>query len=237
MKQKLDPEKLPAHIGFILDGNRRWAKTRGLSKFLGHKAGLELGIKKLIKSVQDYGIKVISLYCFSTENWNREKDEIDYLFNLVRDHVGEFEKDNPNIVVRCMGDLSKLPADLVDELNRVKKLTEKNTGLIVNLALNYGSRHEILSAVNKIVAERVDSNNKEPVEMDEMRKHLYTADLPDPDMIVRTSGEMRLSNFMMFQAAYSELYFPLCHWPDFNKKELEKALFEFQKRNRRFGGN
>lgn len=237
MKQKLDPKKMPAHIGFILDGNRRWAKQKGLSKYLGHKAGLEKGVKNLIQTVQEYGIKVISLYCFSTENWDRDQEEIDYIFQLVRDHVGEFEKENPNIVVRSMGDLSRLPADVQAELERVKKLTENNTGLIVNLAVNYGSRDEVLCAVNKIVAERIKTKDKSPVTLPEIKKYLYTFDLPDPDLIVRTSGEMRLSNFMLFQAAYSELYFPSCHWPDFNKKELKKALIEFQKRNRRFGGN
>ena len=231
--KKLDLHRLPQHVAIIMDGNGRWATHRGLSRSMGHKAGFE-NIKKIVEHVYRLGIKFLTFFTFSTENWKRPKEEIDGIFNLVRDHLkdeSEVQKfvDN-DIRITTMGDITKLPKDLFEKLEEVKEKTKDAKTLTLNLAINYGGRDEILHAVNQAVAvgERLEDEK-------DFSKYLYSSNLPDPDFVIRTSGEQRISNFMLYQMAYSELYFTKTYWPSFDKKELEKALINFQHRKRRFG--
>ena len=231
--KKLNLQKLPQHIAIIMDGNGRWASRRGLPRNMGHRAGFE-NIKKIVEHIYKLGIKVVTFFTFSTENWKRPKEEIDGIFNLVRNHLKDDKEvqrliDN-DIKLITMGDISKLPEDLYNKLVEVKQKTKDAKKLTLNLAINYGGRDEILRAVNEAVKEgKVLNSDKDFI------KYLYSADLPDPDFIIRTSGELRISNFMLYQMAYSEFYFTKTYWPDFNTKQLEKALIDFQNRKRRFG--
>lgn len=231
-KIKIDYERIPKHVGIILDGNGRWATMRGLPRETGHKEGMN-AVKRTVYAAKDLGIKVLSLFAFSTENWKRSQHEIDCIFDLVRDYLKENNNEylDNNIKLRTMGDISKLPKDLCKSLNEIVKKTENCNGLIVNLALNYGSRTEIIRAIKQIQLEEVEDINEQ-----KFLDYLYTKDLPEPDLIIRTSGEQRLSNFMLYQSAYAEFYFPKIHWPDFNKNQLIKAIMDYQKRDRRFGG-
>ena len=224
--------KIPRHIGFILDGNGRWATRRGLPRSRGHKAGIE-AVRKIVDASQELGIEIISFFAFSTENWKREKSEIDFIFELLNDYIKQNEETylNRNIKLTTMGDISKLPQALYEKLEELKEKTKNNTSLVVNIALNYGGRSELVRAFNAMLREK-----KEDITENDISKYLYTADLPDPDFIIRTSGEQRISNFMLYQCAYSELYFPKIMWPSFNKRHLVKALRVYSKRNRRFGG-
>lgn len=230
-KQKIDFEHLPKHIAFIMDGNGRWAKCRGKVRTYGHKQGVE-AVEKVIKHSQKLGLEIISFYAFSTENWKRPKEEVDYIFELLRDYLKNHKDDfaNNNIRLRVVGDITKLPKDLQKSILDVEASTEKCSGLLVNMCLNYGSRVEIIRAINNIIKDGIKQ-----VDDEIFARYLQTEGLPDPDMVVRTSGEYRLSNFMLYQCAYSELYFPKIYWPDFREKELEKAIIVYQRRNRRFG--
>ena len=223
---------IPYHIAIIMDGNGRWAMKRKMSRLFGHRAGVQ-SIKRTIDAFLDLNIKVLSIFAFSTENWKRPKEEVDGIFNLIDEFTSEDADElvSKGVKVRTMGDLSKLPQKLQSSLTSLKEQTKDNNMLILNIALNYGGRAEIVRAVNKILS----LDKKEICEQD-IIDNLYTFDLPDPDLIIRTSGENRISNFMLFQSAYSEFYFPKIHWPDFNKKQLIKAINVYQKRNRRFGG-
>ena len=229
-KPKIDYSRMPQHVAFIMDGNGRWAKSRAMPRAYGHKVGVD-SVVAIIKHAQKLGIKYISMFAFSTENWKRPKEEIDEIFRLVRTNLTDKKEDfiKNNYKLHHMGDISKLPKDLEKEILECEEKTKENTGLVVNFALNYGSRAEIVNAVNKIV------KNGQQVTEDSFKEYLYTYDMPDPDLVIRTSGEYRLSNFMLYQLAYSELYFPKVHWPAFREKELEQAIIEFQSRNRRFG--
>ena len=220
------------HLAIIMDGNGRWALKRGKPRLFGHKAGIE-SLKRTVSACLDFGIKVLSIFAFSTENWKRPKEEVDGIMNLISDFC---DKDvqtciDLGVKVVTMGDISKLPIKLKNCLNNLIEKTKHNKKLIVNIGINYGARAEIVRAVNNILA----SGEKECTEQS-FKKYLYTAELPDPDLIIRASGENRLSNFMLYQCAYSEFYFPKVHWPDFNKKVIQKAIKVYQKRNRRFGG-
>lgn len=229
--RKTIPSVIPTHVAFILDGNGRWAQRRGLNRTAGHKAGI-VACKATVKNCFDLGIKIVSFYAFSTENWNRPKEEIDTIFSLVRDFVNtdlkEIESYDAKLVVS--GDYSKFPADLIKALEDCLERTKNGKTFILNMCINYGGRAEIVRAVDNIIKSKINA-----VSEDNFSNYLYTADLPDPDLIVRTSGEQRISNYMLWQCAYSEFYFPKVYWPDFDKKELLKALTEFGKRNRRFG--
>lgn len=222
---------LPTHIAFILDGNGRWAKRRGLNRVAGHKAGV-IACKATLQNCFDMGIKVVSFYAFSTENWNRPKEEIDAIFSLVRDFIKtdlpEIYKYDAKIVVS--GDYTKFPPDLIEALEECLEKTKNGKTFIFNLCINYGGRAEIVRAVNNIINSGVKN-----VDEQTFSNYIYTSNLPDPDFIIRTSGEQRISNFMLWQCAYSEFYFPKVYWPDFDKQELIKALNEYSKRNRRFG--
>lgn len=229
MKEGL--KKLPKHIAFIIDGNGRWAKERGLNRSLGHKAGLK-NLEKIVKECFfTYGIKVVSIYAFSTENWNRPKAEVDYLMNLFRGYLNkDLPETYPNVKVNIMGDHTVFDSDLKDLCERVMEESKNNTEYILNLGLNYSGKSELVRAFNNLSKE-----GKAIITEEDIERHLYTAGQPPLDFCVRTSGENRLSNFMLWQLAYSELYFPNVHWPAFGKTELAKALKVFESRDRRFG--
>ena len=220
------------HLAIIMDGNGRWAIKRGKPRLFGHKAGIE-SFKRTIQACLELNIKILSVFAFSTENWSRPKEEVDGIMNLINDFCQQdYSHAMENgIKVVTMGDLSRLPENLQKSLKDIINKTKNNDKLILNIGINYGARAEIVRAVNQIIA----SGKKECSE-ESFKQYLYTASLPDPDLIIRASGEKRLSNFMLYQCAYSEFYFPKVHWPDFNKKVILKAIASYQKRNRRFGG-
>lgn len=226
-------ENLPRHLAIIMDGNGRWAEKRGLPRVFGHRVGIAR-VREIIEECARLGIKVLTLYAFSTENWSRPEKEIKFLFRLLKSYLRREGRKllKNNIVVRTIGDVDKLPPDVREAVKKIVQETSANTGLIVNLALNYGGRQEIINAINRYWR----SERKEPLDEKNFSRYLDTAGLPDPDLIIRTSGEMRLSNFLLWQSAYSELYFTPVLWPDFHKKELLRALEEYPRRQRRFGG-
>lgn len=230
-REKLDLNRLPQHIAFIMDGNGRWAKHRGMPRVFGHKVGVDALIA-VITYCAKLGIKVVSFYAFSTENWKRDKEEVNEIFRLVKNALKEKGEDflSNNLRLNIMGDLTKFDDDMRNSLQTLAQKSSVNTGMVVNIGLNYGSRAEIVHAVNNIL-----SDGLHMVDEATFSKYLYTSSLPDPDLIIRTSGEMRLSNFMLYQSAYSEFYFPKIHWPAFREREVDKAIIEYQKRDRRFG--
>jgi len=227
--------RLPNHIAIIMDGNGRWAERRGLPRFEGHLAGLE-SVRSTIRCLNNqYQIKYVTLYSFSTENWNRPEDEVMSLFRLLEEIVDKetLELHKEGVKIRYLGHLQELPQGLQLAINRALELTKNNTGMTLSLALNYGGRTEILDAVCRMIAEGIS-----PQSIDEklFNNYLYTAGLPDVDLVIRTGGELRISNFLIWQSAYSEYYFTDVLWPDFDKKEVEKALLSYSQRQRRFGG-
>ena len=237
ISHKIDYESLPQHIGVIMDGNGRWAKKRGLPRSAGHSAGADT-LKKIVTECNKMGIKYITVYAFSTENWSRPKDEVDYLMNLLMDYLKNAETTlaGENVVIRAIGSRAELSDELCRQIEKTEKFTSKNNGIVMNIALNYGAREELVKAVRDISAEVADGKiSCEEITADIISKNLYTAGQPDPDLIIRTSGELRLSNFMMWQAAYSELWFTDKLWPDFGINDLHQAIIDFQNRNRRFG--
>ena len=224
---------VPTHIGFILDGNRRWAKAHGLPSVEGHKKGYE-NLKTIAKAAFDSGIAYVSAYVFSTENWNRSADEVDYLMKLLlwvaKNEVNELDKQN--IKIQFLGEEEHLSKDVIEAMEKAEKRTKDNTGGTLLLCLNYGGRQEIATAVNKLLIKHPSMTEVTP---ELIEQHLYKPEVPAVDYIVRTSGEQRLSNFMLWRAAYSELYFVSKHWPEFSEEDLNEALQEFAKRSRRFG--
>ena len=223
---------LPTHIAIIMDGNRRWAKKRNLPIGMGHKAGAET-LQKIIESCIDIGIKYLTVYAFSTENWKRDAKEVSDLMNLLREYLVKLEKDNQdrNARICVIGDITKLENDLQEKINSIQEKTKNNTGLTINVALNYGGRDEILNAIKRLSVDEIKNSTVES-----FNKKLYTADSPDPDLIIRTAGEQRLSNLLLWQCAYSEFWYTDVLWPDFSRKILENAISDFSKRNRKFGG-
>ena len=226
--------RFPNHIAIIVDGNGRWAEQRGLPRFEGHLVGLE-SVRSTIRCLNQYQIKYVTLYGFSAENWNRPQDEVMSLFHLLEEIVDKeaLELHKQGIKIRHLGRLEELPQGLQQAINRAIELTKSNTGMTLSLAFNYGGRTEILDAVRAIIAEGIS-----PQSIDEklFNNYLYTAGLPDVDLIIRTGGELRISNFLIWQATYSEYYFTDVLWPDFDEKEIEKALLSYSQRQRRFGG-
>lgn len=229
----LNQENRPRHIGFIIDGNRRWAKKKGVPTFSGHRKGAER-IEEIVKYAQRLGIKIITIYAFSTENWKRAEEETSYLMELFETYARNKmeEASDLGIQIRILGDFRGLPVTLQETLTKLITLTRSNEKMIVNLALNYGGRDELLRTFRKLLLANVTANE---ITEELINTNLDTADLPDPDLIIRTSGEQRLSNFLPWQAVYAELYFPKVNWPDFDKKQLDIALEEFQRRQRRMG--
>ena len=223
--------KIPNHIAFIIDGNGRWAKQHHLPRSQGHIKGADK-IEKMYKMVRDTGIKYVSIYAFSTENWNRPKDEVDGLMKLFKRAINTFynQKKYGDCHIEFLGDLSKFDDEIRKNAMDIMNRTKNNDKFYINLCLNYGGREEIVNAVNKLIAE-----GKTEVTAEDISASLYTCNSPDPDFIVRTSGEQRLSNFMPWQSTYAELYFPKVLWPDFGKKDLIEAIKEYSSRDRRFG--
>ena len=226
-----DLKKLPNHLGIIIDGNGRWAKRRGMPRSFGHAKGFN-NLEKILKECfYNYNIPIVSIYAFSTENWNRPKDEVDYLMELFRKNLNKsFEKKYPNVKFNIMGDLDGLPMDIAKNCKSLMENTKDRTGSILNLAVNYSGQDELVYACNSIIKEKI-----EVVDRDIIANHLYTKGQPPLDFCIRTSGEQRLSNFMLWQLAYTELYFTKVDWPAFSKKDLFKALLDYQQRDRRFG--
>lgn len=231
-------DRLPRHIAIIMDGNGRWAQKRGLPRSMGHRAGVE-ALRKIVKTCSKLEIEVLTVYAFSTENWRRPKDEVGVLMKLLTEYLKKelAELHQNNVVIRTIGKINDLPRDAQIELQRAMEKTQNNTGLILNLALNYGGRSEIVGAVKKLTQE-VLSGRWRIEEIDEERfgQALFTSGLPDPDLLIRTSGEMRLSNFLLWQIAYTEIVVVEEFWPDFGQKALLNAIEMYQKRDRRFGG-
>lgn len=226
------PNAVPKHIAIIMDGNGRWAQERRLPRLAGHREGAN-AVKRTIEAANQLGIEFITLYAFSTENWGRPQDEIDGLMDLLcktlDTYTGEASKKNYRLLVS--GSRDKLSPTVLEKIDKAVANTAANTGLTVNLALNYGARQEIVHAVNALLMQ-----GKKEISMDDLSAHLYQPTVPDPELIIRTSGEERLSNFLLWQAAYSEFYFTPVLWPDFNADELQKALDAYAQRTRRFGG-
>ncbi len=221
------------HLAIIMDGNRRWAKQRGLSPFMGHKRGYEV-FQKIAQACLDRGIKILTVYAFSTENWKRSRKEVSLLMNLLERGLKEQAKklQEYNIRLNILGRIEDLPQSLQRVVLDVVDKTKKNTGGILNLALSYGGRAEIISAVRKILKTKKDIDE---INEREFSQFLYTAGQPDPDLIIRTGERLRISNFLLWQGAYSELYFTDTLWPDFTEKELDKALADYKTRQRNFG--
>ena len=225
--------RLPVHLAMVMDGNGRWAAQRGLPRLVGHSAGTD-NLRRMITACIEFGIKYLTVYAFSTENWGRPKEEVDGLMKLLADvidrNLEEIHQEGAQL--RHIGHLEGLPPMLRDKVKKAIELTRNNDKLVLNLAFNYGGRDEIVYAVREIIAEGIPLEDVTP---DTISQHLFTAGTPDPDLIIRTSGEMRISNFLIWQSAYSEWYFTPTLWPDFDRNELRKALVEYSRRNRRYG--
>jgi undecaprenyl diphosphate synthase len=238
VQQHLSQQRIPKHIAIIMDGNGRWATLKGLPRWEGHKEGVKR-VREITEAAAELGIEVLSLYAFSTENWNRPPKEIELLMMLLEEYL---ERELPtmmeqNIRLSAMGRLHRLPESTQKKLKETISKTQNNTGMILNLALSYGGQAELTDACTKI-AKKVQKGILSPDEIDEdtIKAHLYCPELPDVDLLIRTSGEIRLSNFMLWQNAYAEFYFTPVLWPDFRKGDLIKAILEYQSRERRFGG-
>lgn len=239
LAESIDPQRLPAHIAIIMDGNGRWARRRSLPRAAGHRAGVE-PVRITVDTCARLGLQALTLYAFSTENWKRPRAEVDMLWRLLRIYL---RKELPEIVRNniqfgCMGRIEALPHQVRDELESAVEMTARNTGMRLNVALNYSGRAELIDAVNAIVEQARMAGKLKDLRIDEeaIAAHLYTAGLPDPDLLIRTSGEMRISNFLLWQIAYSEIYITETLWPDFRMTDLLEAILDYQKRDRRFGG-
>ena len=235
---EIDYNRLPKHIGVILDGNGRWAKKRGLPRSTGHSAGAD-NLKKIVTECNKMGIGYITVYAFSTENWKRPKEEVDFLMNLLLNYLKNAEKTlaGENVVIRAIGSRKELSEEIRSQILKTEAFTSKNDGIVMNIALNYGGREEILHAA-RTLAEKAAKGEIKPEDIDEaaFEDCLYTAGQPDVDLLIRTSGEQRLSNFLLWQNSYSEMWFTPKLWPDFSVRDLHKAIIDFQGRGRRFGG-
>ena len=230
--EKISGGDMPKHIGIIMDGNGRWAKKRGLPRNVGHRAGAET-LKKIVTYCDKIGIKTVTAYAFSTENWKRPKEEVDSLMSLLKEYLSNAERDlgGKNAVIRVIGDRTALSEDIQQRILETEEFTKDRTGVVLNLALNYGGRDEIVHAVNKLLRE-----GKTEITERDISKNLYEPEIADVDLIIRPSGEYRLSNFLLWESAYTEFWFDNVLWPDFTEKHLDRAIADFQKRNRRFGG-
>ncbi len=234
----IQADKLPRHIAVIMDGNGRWAQKKGLPRIAGHRAGVKT-LKEIVDCAQGLGIGIITLYAFSTENWKRSSLEVEFLMYLPEEYL---QKELPalmekNISVQIMGELAKLPERTQKAINTALKTTQNNTGMILNFAFNYGGRLEIISAVKKICTEVCQNHLKiEDISEKMFSKYLYSNNMPDPDLLIRPSGELRISNFLLWQLAYTELWFTNILWPDFQREHFLQAILDYQARERRFGG-
>lgn len=237
LKEQIDVNRIPRHVAIIMDGNGRWAKSKGLDRIFGHREGVD-SVDKVMEAASDLGVKYITLYAFSTENWNRPDAEVNALMEILSEalkkYIEKISKNNVRLMV--IGDKSRLSKVTLSNLSEAEKMTEMNTGLTMVLAISYSSRWEILEATKRIALE-VKEGALDVADIDEQlfSNHLATAGVPDPDLLVRTSGELRISNFLMWQLSYSELYFTPVSWPDFKKEQFFEAIIDYQKRERRFG--
>ncbi len=233
----MEQENLPKHIAIIMDGNRRWAKSKGLPVALGHKEGAKT-LEKTVRYAKKLGIKYITVYAFSTENWKRTADEVSALMNLMQSYLDDYSKraDSENIKMNFLGSRQELSSKMQNSIDKCMERTRNNTGITFNIALNYGGRNEIVKAV-KDIAEKVkdDKISIDDITEQMVSDNLYTQGQPDPDLLIRTSGEIRLSNFLPWQLVYTEFVFIEKNWPDFNEKDLDEAIEIYQKRNRKFG--
>jgi undecaprenyl diphosphate synthase len=234
----IDKGNLPKHVAIIMDGNGRWAKDRGLPRTAGHREGISR-VKEIVRAAAEMGIQVLTFFAFSTENWSRPKKEISMLMrslsNFLDTQIADLNKNN--IRLKTIGRDEPLPKYVQAKLKLAQEKTKDNTGLVVVLALNYGARQEIVDAAKKFAQSAVRGEaDAAKLDSEEFSRYLYTAGLPDPDLLIRTSAQMRISNFLLWQISYTELYFPKKHWPDFRKKDFEEAIEAYQKRERRFGG-
>jgi len=231
-------ENIPKHIAIIMDGNRRWAKEKGLKASEGHKEGAKT-LEKIAKYCSDVGIKYLTVYAFSTENWKRTEEEVGALMILLKNYLTKFSKDanKENIKINVFGDISSLEKSLQVSINDAIERTKNNTGMIVNVALNYGGRAEMTNAV-KLITQKVESGELSSKDINDsiIEKYLYTSGQPDPDLLIRPGGELRISNFLPWQLVYSEFWFPEIYWPDFKESDIDEAIKIFQSRNRKFGG-
>lgn len=223
---------MPKHIAIIMDGNRRWAKKKKLPISAGHRAGADT-LQKIIEYFIDIGIEYLTVYAFSTENWNRSVEEVNDLMNLMREYLVKLEKDNKdrNVKIRIIGDINRLDEDIRNKILALENRTMSNTGLVINIALNYGGRNEIIHAIKSLSHDELES-----LSIESFNEKLYTYPSPDPDLIIRTAGEQRFSNFLLWQSAYAEFWYTDVLWPDFSKKDIDKAILDYSKRNRKFGG-
>ncbi|MBU2611917.1 MAG: isoprenyl transferase [Chloroflexi bacterium] len=233
-KDTASGSKVPAHVAIIMDGNGRWARSRGLPRLAGHRAGTE-NLRRIIRACVEFGVKYLTIYAFSTENWGRPRDEIEGLMNILEDVIDRelTELHKEGVQLRHIGRLERLAPNIQEKVLEAIELTKNNQRLVLNVAFNYGGRDEIICAISKMLKAGV-----RPEEVNEalVSRYLFTAGVPDPDLIIRTSGELRISNFLIWQAAYSEWYVTPTYWPDFSKEEFHKALEAFTQRDRRFGG-
>jgi undecaprenyl diphosphate synthase len=227
------PEKVPAHIAIIMDGNGRWAKSRGLPRLAGHRAGTE-NLRRIIEACIEFGIQYLTIYAFSTENWGRPAAEVQGLMRLFEDVIDRELQElyDQGVQLRHLGRLDRLKPAFREKVLKAINFTQSNKKLVLNVAFNYGGRDEVVCAIQQIVR---DGHSPEDINDALVSKYLYTSGIPDPDLIIRTSGEMRGSNFLIWQGAYSEWYFPQTYWPDFDKEELRRALLEYSHRERRYG--
>lgn len=237
-EMNVDMTNIPAHVAIVMDGNGRWAKKRGMPRMAGHNAGM-IALKEIVKRSSTLGVRYLTVYAFSTENWKRPQDEVGGIFKLLVFYMQKEldELHANNVKVHILGDYKKLPKDAVDSLEYSLEKTKNNTGLHFNIALNYGGRAEILRSVRQLAEEAAQGKvDLRDITEEMLESRLYTAGIPDPDLIIRTSGEIRLSNYLLWQSAYSELVFTDVLWPDFTPREYERAIVEYQGRKRRYGG-
>ena len=233
----IDGKRLPKHIAVIMDGNGRWAGMRKLPRVAGHRAGIE-SVRNIVESSAKLGLEVLTLYAFSVENWKRPRSEVRTLMNLLKEYV-RMELNNVhknNIRFQAIGRIQELEESVRNELRRAMHTTKDNTGMLLNVALNYSGRAEIVDTFNRMFREVKQNGHKDPVSEELISQFLYTSGIPDPDLLIRTSGEMRISNFLLWQIAYSEIYITPTFWPDFRRKHLLEAILEYQRRDRRYGG-
>lgn len=233
----MEKAKMPRHVAIIMDGNGRWAKSKGMPRTAGHKQGAE-NIRKIAIACNNRGIEALTLYAFSTENWKRPESEVDYLCKLPRFFFDRYLKEliENNIQVQYLGEVDRFPQDTQKVILSAVEKTKHNTGLKLCLAVNYGSRREILLGIKKYASEVLEANELLSLDEESFGQYLMTKDLPDVDLMIRTSGELRISNFLLWQLAYAELIFTSVSWPEFNEACLEESIVEYQRRNRRFGG-
>ena len=237
LMQEIDPNNLPKHVGIIMDGNGRWARRRGLPRSAGHRAGAQ-NLKTIVEFAGNMGIPYITAYAFSTENWKRSKEEVDALMQLLLDYLRDKDQlAGKNVIIRVIGDRSRLSDEINHEIDVIEDYTKDRDGTVLYLAINYGGRQEIVRAVNELAAQ-VREGTIAPGEITEqmLSEKMYTEDVPEADLIIRPSGELRLSNFLLWQSAYSEFWFSDINWPDFKTRDFTQAILDYQNRNRRFGG-